>query len=364
MISKVKEIRSTFQGTGFGGVKLPLFVCSLVLSAFSAGCGNQGLKSAVPAHKVAMTPFYIDQQEVTVGEYKKCVDESACTPTDRQASQCNMNKPEERKDHPANCVTWKQANKYCRWAGKELPTEAQWEYAAKAGGNAIPYPWGLDPSGPDRIAKRQPNQPASTSPVCEKIYGNTAQGLCDMAGNVAEWTGDAYHDSYKGAPTDGSAWIEPAGPLRTVRGGHMLSENNDSYRTEYRNGKEEKTALSTLGFRCALTYPRGDNVDSPKGAWLGIEIRAASKSLREINDIEQRVAAEITEVQPGSPAEAKGLEAGDIIVEIKGEELKYLAQLWYILIKCNPGDILAIQIIQQGKPKIVDVELTAIPKSK
>ena len=150
-----------------------------------------------------------------------------------------------------NCVNWAQAEAFAKWAGGRLPSEAEWEYAARSAGKDQKYPWGNDNAtckkavisdGGDGCGKE------STWPVCSKTEGNSEQGLCDMAGNVWEWVQDRYHNTYIGAPTDGSAWESPAVSYRVFRGGSWYDIASNA-RAAFRGGGSPAIRLNDFGLR-------------------------------------------------------------------------------------------------------------------
>jgi formylglycine-generating enzyme required for sulfatase activity len=223
--------------------------------SFSMG-SNDGDSDEKPVHTVRVASFEMSRSEVTVRQYKACVEAGACTAPDT-GEFCNWGKS-GREEHPINCVEWNQASAFARWAGGRLPTEAEWEYAARSAGKAVVYPWGNDAPSCDLAVfghgrSCTASDPCgcgrnSTWPVCSKTDGNTDQGLCDMSGNVWEWVEDWYHDSYSGAPADGSAWISGGGSGRVYRGGswnypasYVRAANRGRFTPGYR--------CSYLGFR-------------------------------------------------------------------------------------------------------------------
>ena len=177
---------------------------------------GSGADDEAPVHDVAIKPFQMAKTLATVEQYKACVDAGACTPP-VTGGYCNWGVA-GRENHPINCVDWGQAQAFSSWAGGRIPSEAEWEYAARSAGKDWKYPWGND-TATCETAVISGCTGGGTAPVCSKPLGNTQQGLCDMAGNVWEWVQDWYHDSYNGAPTDGGVWESPAGSARVVRGG-------------------------------------------------------------------------------------------------------------------------------------------------
>jgi formylglycine-generating enzyme required for sulfatase activity len=161
---------------------------------FIMGSENGDLNEG-PRHTVSVPTFQIMKTEVTVEMYQVCVNAGECSDSGGQ-----------NKSHPA-VLNWYQLNEFAAYVGGRLPTEAEWEYAARSGGREITYPWG-DESPTCTLAQKDvcDGKTGLTVPVCSKPAGHTDQGLCDMAGNVWEWVQDEYHESYDGAPSDGRGW--------------------------------------------------------------------------------------------------------------------------------------------------------------
>jgi iron(II)-dependent oxidoreductase len=214
-------------------------------SAFDMGSDTGGADEQ-PVHSVTVPSFEMMTTEVTVELYRQCVKDYACTDPGTE-SLCNWG-VSGRDDHPVNCVDWQQSVDFCQWAGARLPSEAEWEYAARSEGQNILYPWGDDL--PTCSLANYTGCEDETWAVCNATAGNTTQGLCDMAGNVWEWVQDWYHDSYTGAPLNGSAWESPSGDYRVIRGGawDVLA---GGLRVSYRSKAYPDAEFSYYGFRCA-----------------------------------------------------------------------------------------------------------------
>jgi iron(II)-dependent oxidoreductase len=207
-----------------------------------------------PLHEVTLEAFEIDRCEVTVAQYDACIEQGECT--ERPSSEaCNL-VTLGRTDHPANCVSWEQATAYCSWAGGTLPTEAQWERAARGLGTRV-FPWGDDEEQAcTRAVMGGDCASEGTEPVGTRPAGASPESVMDMAGNVAEWVSDWYDPDYY----DASPETDPLGPetgtQRVIRGGHFTSTLPE-IRTLARAADDPTEALPVYGFRCAYS-PSGD----------------------------------------------------------------------------------------------------------
>lgn len=212
---------------------------------FAMGSGRW--PDAKPVHQVRIKTFEMAKSPVTNKQYRACVAAGACAALPAKCATATFT----ADDQPVVCVTWAMAAAFSRWAGGRLPSESEWEYAARSGGGKRSFPWGDEPPSCARAVVSEGGYGCGRKtswPVCSKPAGNTLQGLCDMAGEVYEWVADAYHDSYDGAPTDGSAWDEKDAKHRVVRGGSW-SRTADYAASSLRGAAVPSNVNVTLGFR-------------------------------------------------------------------------------------------------------------------
>lgn len=212
--------------------------------SFTMGRTNlpDGSTAATPVHQAAVKDFELGRAPVTVKEYGDCVASGKCT-RPGTGSKCNWGVA-NNANHPVNCVTWEQASQYAVFAGARLPTEAEWEYAARNGGDYNLYPWG----GTAPTSSLAVMEAAGTEPVCSRPAGNTRQGVCDMAGNVFQWVQDVFAVSYAGAPADGSAYNGP-GNGRVIRGSPFNELPGNPDNNNYTRGPGFNS--ERVGFRLA-----------------------------------------------------------------------------------------------------------------
>lgn len=182
--------------------------------------------------------FCLDETEVTLQSYNECVDAGACARAKTDRLTCNQSRASTHQDHPVNCVDHRQATAYCKWKHARLPSEVEWEYAARGGDKYYHYSWGNEPPDGHTCWKHG----GGTCKV--KSFPAGAFGLYDMTGNVWEWTSDWYGQY---------PWERLDGHARVYRGGSWSRRFVKWMRPQLRNRYPEWQSGSHLGFRCAAT---------------------------------------------------------------------------------------------------------------
>lgn len=211
---------------------------------FMMGDSNTLSREAQPPHMVTLSAFCMDLTEVTVAAYRSCTAMGCTAPPRGPYYNWGMS---GRDNHPINGVNWHQARAYCQSIGGDLPTEAQWEYAAR-GTDGRTYPWGSDAPSSQLCWGRWPT-PASTCAVQSFPSGNSPFGLFDMAGNVWEWTLDhlaTYTTEAASNPTG-----PKAGGHRVFRGGAWDGRTAAGVRAAFRYNNWPDYRGLEVGFRCA-----------------------------------------------------------------------------------------------------------------
>jgi formylglycine-generating enzyme len=227
------------------------WMCGVPAGEFMMGCSPKDTdcgENESPFHRVRLSAYLIDKYEVTAGQYEKCVSTGACTPAG-QGTHCTY-QAKKRGEYPINCVEWDQASEYCKWAGKRLPTEAEWEKAARGSDGRV-YPWGDSPLECSRLVYGGEECKAKgTAPVGSKPYGVSPFGLMDMLGNVWEWVYDWYGAKYYETSPNG----DPAGPAtgekHIARGGSFRFKPLKNMRISYREPEAPGFERVSFGFRC------------------------------------------------------------------------------------------------------------------
>jgi serine/threonine-protein kinase len=213
---------------------------------------TEGNDDEKPVHTVALDGFWIDQTEVSNAQYVRCVEAGDCSPPRESGSTTRdpYYGNSTYEDYPVIYVSWRQAADYCAWAGGRLPTEAEWEYAAR-GGDGRTYPWGDGAPDCSKANYRGVDGlcVGDTSGVGSYPAGASWCGALDMAGNVWEWVADWYGGYPSGRQ------VNPTGPssgeYRGLRGGSWLDSRNHA-RCAFRNwGRVLTHWYDHVGFRCA-----------------------------------------------------------------------------------------------------------------
>ncbi len=206
-----------------------------------------------PQHPVSLPAFWIDQTEVTNAMYAKCAQAGACQPPGSTSSsgRSNYYGVPAWDDYPVIYVSWDDAQTYCKWAGRRLPTEAEWEKAARGTDGRV-YPWGDGKPAPDLLNFNW--NVKDTTQVGYYPAGGSPYGAVDMAGNVWEWVADWYSETYYAQSPAQNPSGPPSGKYRVLRGGDW-SSRVEGVRTASRFSDLPGSRYDYLGFRCASLSP-------------------------------------------------------------------------------------------------------------
>jgi formylglycine-generating enzyme required for sulfatase activity len=226
---------------------------------YGSGCDRAMFERELPVHTVALDGFWIDRTEVTNAQYAQCVAAGGCDAPARGYTSPSANYGDSAyADHPVVILDWHQATAYCAWAGARLPTEAEWEYAAR-GPEGRRYPWGDEfdgtrlnfcdvNCGTSRAERLFDDGYVDTAPVGSYPDGVSWCGALDLAGNVWEWTADWYGD-YLSSPQVNPRGAS-SGDYRVLRGGSW-QDISVFMRCAYRGWDLPFMQIDSHGFRCA-----------------------------------------------------------------------------------------------------------------
>jgi formylglycine-generating enzyme required for sulfatase activity len=218
------------------------------LEVFESNCELNWFTHEEPVHDVTLDAFYMDVYEVTNTLYKLCVDQGGCDPPQSSGSQNHADYYDNPQFdyYPVIEVDWYQARTYCEWRGARLPTEAEWEKAAR-GTDGRMFPWG---EGLDETLANFHWNVGDTAEAGNYENGKSPYGLYDMAGNVWEWVNSLYMP-YPYSPDDGRESPDSDGP-RVARGGSWGFDGDNSVSTFYRIDYDPTSTSIDRGFRCAM----------------------------------------------------------------------------------------------------------------
>ena len=245
-------VEPTVEGLGRTWTRPPDGMVMVYVPAgeFEMGSTN-GRRDEQPVHTVALDGFWIDRTEVTNGQYERCVEAGVCDPPESSNSRTRDTYygDSDYVDYPVVEVGWPRSRTYCEWAGARLPTEAEWEYAAR-GSDGREYPWGNDEPDCDKANYWEPEAECAIDTVAVGSYpaGASWCGAHDMGGNVWEWIADHYGEYPAERQVNPTG--APFGPYRGMRGGSWFNDGV-SMRCANRDRDPAYTWFYSVGFRCA-----------------------------------------------------------------------------------------------------------------
>jgi formylglycine-generating enzyme required for sulfatase activity len=216
--------------------------------------GSNNDEDEKPIHPVDLDAFWIDRTEVTNGNYAECVRAGVCpAPSSIRSEKREFYYGNPNfVNYPVVSVSWEAANKYCNWIGKRLPTEAEWEKAAR-GTDGRMYPWGNDLPGTTLLNYK--GDEGDTTQVGQYQEGASFYGALDMAGNVWEWASDWYDPNYYSNSPSSNPKGPKVGDYHVLRGGAWYSPEYNIRATARERYQPSSFKLDIIGFRCAKSEP-------------------------------------------------------------------------------------------------------------
>ena len=211
---------------------------------------DEGDEDEQPIHRVFLDSFYLDTFEVTNGRFAKFV---AAIQSEPPWGFADQETPVVHADRPVRWVNWLEALGYCLWAGKRLPTEAEWEKAARGTDGRV-YPWGNDPPTAAHAVFGLKEGAETVSPIGTRDQGQSPYGVHDLAGNLYEWVTDWYDDVFYATNPTSNPRGPAEGTAKVQRGG---SYTNTPYRlrASFRTKGDPTEHEPNVGFRCAQDVP-------------------------------------------------------------------------------------------------------------
>ena len=243
------------MGMSFKQVGQILKMCAKV----DKNCTLWWFKDEMPHHKVYVNKYWIDIYEVTNQKYLEFVKATGHRPAldntceTKACWQGNLWKgkgfPDKIRNQPVTQVNWYDADAYCKWRGKRLPTEAEWEKAARGPSGNI-YPWGNSPPPGKATYRRKWRGMSTMTNVGSYSSGVSVYGVHDMAGNVWEWVADWYDRNYYKKKISSNPKGPKDGKFKVVRGGSWVNYA-DTLHSAFRRWSRPKVLFNDTGFRCA-----------------------------------------------------------------------------------------------------------------
>jgi len=211
---------------------------------------DEGDDDEQPVHRVVLDSFYLDTFEVTNGRFAKFV---AAIQSEPPWGFADQETPVVDAERPVRWVNWLEATGYCLWAGKRLPTEAEWEKAARGPEGRV-YPWGNDPPTTAHAVFGLKEGDETVAPIGDHYLGRSPYGVQDLAGNLYEWVTDWYDDAFYASPPTRNPRGPVAGTTKVQRGGSYI---NSPYRLRgaFRTKSDPTEHDPHVGFRCAQDAP-------------------------------------------------------------------------------------------------------------